>query len=42
VFSVLSGLAVVIVYGVVTVALDRPDARAVLRRGVPIAVEEKR
>jgi putative peptidoglycan lipid II flippase len=42
VFSVLSGLAVVIVYGVVAVALDRPDARAVLRRGVPIAVEEKR
>jgi putative peptidoglycan lipid II flippase len=42
VFSVLSGLAVVIVYGVVAVALDRPDARSVLRRGVPIAVEEKR
>jgi putative peptidoglycan lipid II flippase len=41
VFSVLSGLAVVIVYGVVAVALDRPDARAVLRRGVPTAVEEK-
>lgn len=42
VFSVLSGLAVVIVYGAVAVALDRPDARAVLRRGVPTAVEEKR
>jgi putative peptidoglycan lipid II flippase len=42
VFSVLSGLAVVIVYGAVAVALDRPDARAVFRRGVPTAVEEKR
>jgi putative peptidoglycan lipid II flippase len=41
VFSVLSGLAVVIVYAVVAVAVDRPDARAMLRRGVPTAVEEK-
>jgi putative peptidoglycan lipid II flippase len=40
VFSILSGLAVVIVYAVVAVALDRRDARALLRRGVPIAVEE--
>jgi putative peptidoglycan lipid II flippase len=41
VFSVLSGLAVVIVYAGVAVGLDRPDARALLRRGVPTAVEEK-
>ncbi|WBQ07344.1 murein biosynthesis integral membrane protein MurJ [Kribbella sp. CA-293567] len=41
VFSLLSGLAVVIVYVGVAVALDRPDARALLRRGVPTAVEEK-
>jgi putative peptidoglycan lipid II flippase len=40
VFSVLSGLAVVIVYAGVAVALDRPDARALLRRGVPTVVEE--
>lgn len=40
-FSVLSGLAVVIVYAVVAVGLDRSDARALLRRGVPTAVEEK-
>lgn len=39
-FSILSGLAVVIVYAVVAVALDRPDARALLRRGVPTVVEE--
>ncbi|TWD74700.1 putative peptidoglycan lipid II flippase [Kribbella amoyensis] len=42
VFAVLSGLAVVIVYAGVVVALDRPDARALLRRGVPADVEEKR
>lgn len=43
VFSILSGLAVMIVYAVVAVALDRQDAQAVLRRGVPTeAVEEKR
>lgn len=42
VFSVLSGLAVVIVYAGVVVALDRQDARALLRRGVPTSVEEKR
>jgi putative peptidoglycan lipid II flippase len=42
VLSVLSGLVVVTVYAVVAVALDRPDARAVLRRGVPTVVEEKR
>lgn len=41
IFSVLSGLAVVIVYAGVAVALDRSDARALLRRGVPTAVEEK-
>jgi putative peptidoglycan lipid II flippase len=41
VFSVLSGLAVVIVYAAVAVALDRPDTRVLLRRGVPTAVEEK-
>ncbi|GAA1597245.1 lipid II flippase MurJ [Kribbella sancticallisti] len=40
-FSVLSGLTVVIVYAVVAVGLDRPDARALLRRGVPTVVEEK-
>jgi putative peptidoglycan lipid II flippase len=40
-FSVLSGLAVVIVYAVVAVGLDRSDARALLRRGVPTVVEEK-
>jgi len=40
VFSILSGLAVVIVYAVVAVAVDRPDARALLRRGVPSPVEE--
>lgn len=40
-FSVLSGLAVVIVYAVVAVAVDRQDVRALLRRGVPTAVEEK-
>ncbi|MDX6278970.1 MAG: putative peptidoglycan lipid flippase, partial [Kribbellaceae bacterium] len=40
VFSILSGLAVVIVYTAVAVALDRPDARALLRRGVPTVVEE--
>ncbi|MEU4395681.1 lipid II flippase MurJ [Kribbella sp. NPDC023855] len=39
-FSVLSGLTVVIVYAGVAVALDRPDARALLRRGVPTVVEE--
>jgi putative peptidoglycan lipid II flippase len=39
-FSVLSGLAVVIVYAGVAVGLDRPDARALLRRGVPTVVEE--
>ncbi|TCO44662.1 putative peptidoglycan lipid II flippase [Kribbella antiqua] len=33
VFSVLSGLAVVIVYAVVVLALDRQDARALLHRG---------
>ena len=38
VFAVLSGLAVVIVYAVVAVALDRADARALLRRRL---VEEK-
>ncbi|TDO35600.1 putative peptidoglycan lipid II flippase [Kribbella sp. VKM Ac-2527] len=45
VFSVLSGLAVVIVYAGVVVALDRQDARALLRRGVPTSAvtgEEKR
>ncbi|HEU4946594.1 MAG TPA: lipid II flippase MurJ [Kribbella sp.] len=43
VFSVLSGLAVVIVFAAVAVALDRPDARVLLRRGIPTeAVEEKR
>jgi putative peptidoglycan lipid II flippase len=40
VFSILSGLAVVIVYAAVAVALDRPDTRALLRRGVPTVVEE--
>ncbi|TDD20688.1 virulence factor MviN [Kribbella turkmenica] len=40
VFSVLSGLAVVVVYAAVVVALDRGDARALLRRGVPNTVEE--
>jgi putative peptidoglycan lipid II flippase len=40
VFSVLSGLAVVVVYAAVVVALDRADARALLRRGVPNIVEE--
>lgn len=40
-FSVLSGLAVVIVYAAVAIVLDRPDARALLRRGVPTVVEEK-
>lgn len=40
VFSILSGLAVVIVYAAVAIALDRPDARALLRRGVPTVVEE--
>ncbi len=40
-FAVLSGLAVVIVYAVVAVLVDRPDARALLRRGVPTVVEEK-
>ena len=39
-FAVLSGLAVVIVYAVVAVAVDRSDARALLRRGVPTDVEE--
>ena len=39
-FSILSGLAVVIVYAAVAVALDRPDARALLRRGAPTVVEE--
>jgi putative peptidoglycan lipid II flippase len=34
VFSVLSGLAVVIVYAVVVLALDRADTRALLRRRV--------
>nr|WP_238355612.1 lipid II flippase MurJ [Kribbella sandramycini] len=33
-FAALSGLAVVAVYGVVAVVLDRADARALLRRGV--------
>jgi putative peptidoglycan lipid II flippase len=43
VFSVLSGLVVVVVYAVVAIGLDRPDARAVMRRGVPVeAVEEVR
>jgi putative peptidoglycan lipid II flippase len=37
-FSVLSGLAVVIVYAVIAVALDRADTRALLRRNL---VEEK-
>jgi putative peptidoglycan lipid II flippase len=37
VFSVLSGLVVAVVYAAVVVALDRTDARALLRRG---AVEE--
>ena len=32
-FAVLSGLAVVIVYGAVAVVLDRADTRALLRRG---------
>ena len=42
VFSVLSGLAVVLVYGAVAVAVDRPDARLLLRRGVvPTGAEEK-
>jgi putative peptidoglycan lipid II flippase len=36
----LSGLAVVVVYAAVVVALDRADARALLRRGVPNTVEE--
>jgi putative peptidoglycan lipid II flippase len=40
VFSLLSGLAVLIVYAAVAVAVDRPDARALLRRGVPSPVEE--
>jgi putative peptidoglycan lipid II flippase len=40
-FAVLSGLAVVIVYAAVAVLVDRPDARALLRRGVPTVVEEK-
>jgi putative peptidoglycan lipid II flippase len=40
-FAVLSGLAVVVVYAVVAVGLDRSDARALLRRGVPTVVEEK-
>ncbi len=39
VFAVLSGLAVVIVYAVVAIALDQPDARALLRRR---PAEEKR
>jgi putative peptidoglycan lipid II flippase len=39
VFSVLSSLAVVIVYAVVVLALDRADTRALLRRG-PGHVEE--
>jgi hypothetical protein len=34
VFSVLSGLACVVVYGVVVVAVDRSDVRVLLRRGV--------
>jgi putative peptidoglycan lipid II flippase len=34
VFSVLSGLACVLVYGVVVVAVDRSDVRVLLRRGV--------
>jgi putative peptidoglycan lipid II flippase len=38
VFAVLSGLAVVVVYAVVVLVLDRADARVVLRRGL---VEEK-
>jgi putative peptidoglycan lipid II flippase len=33
-FAVLSGLACVLVYGVVVVAVDRSDARILLRRGV--------
>lgn len=37
VFAVLSGLAVVVVYAGAAMALDRPDARALLRRG---SVEE--
>ncbi|MEV8377886.1 lipid II flippase MurJ [Kribbella sp. NPDC056861] len=41
VFSILSGLAVVIVYALVAIGLDRPDARALLRRGAPTVVEEK-
>lgn len=42
-FSILSGLAVVVVYAAVAVGLDRTDARALLRRGVPTdVVEEKR
>jgi putative peptidoglycan lipid II flippase len=39
VFSVLSGLACVVVYGGVVVAVDRSDVRVLLRRGV---VEGKR
>jgi putative peptidoglycan lipid II flippase len=38
VFAVLAGLAVVVVYAVVVLVLDRADARVVLRRGL---VEEK-
>ncbi len=34
VFSVLSGLAVVLVYAVVAVVLDRADVRALRRRGL--------
>ncbi|QNE22828.1 virulence factor MviN [Kribbella qitaiheensis] len=42
VFSVLSGLAVVLVYGGVVVAVDRSDTRVLLRRGVvPTGAEEK-
>jgi len=32
VFAALSGLAVVVVYAVVVLALDRADARALVRR----------
>jgi putative peptidoglycan lipid II flippase len=42
VFSVLAGLAVVLVYGAVVVAVDRSDMRVLLRRGVvPTGAEEK-
>lgn len=42
-FAVLSGLTVVAVYAAVAAGLDRPDARALLRRGVPTQMEgEKR